>query len=79
MKCCTPGQRARNASSSVSTTAPSKGPYTERPPNSTISKKNTDRLKVMKSELMYWFCWVISAPAKPQVTALITKASTLYL
>ena len=79
MKCCTSGQRESSESSKVSTTAPSSGPYTELPPNSTTSKKKMDRLKVMKSELMYWFCCAIKAPAMPQVKALITKASTLNL
>ncbi|MCY1359285.1 hypothetical protein D9M69_458450 [compost metagenome] len=36
-----------------------------------------DRWKVMKSELMYWFCCATSAPAMPQVTAATTKAMTL--
>ncbi|MCY1531815.1 hypothetical protein D9M68_670540 [compost metagenome] len=36
-----------------------------------------DRLNVMKSELMYWFCCATSAPAIPQVTAATTNAMTL--
>ncbi|MNV81763.1 hypothetical protein D3C71_1754470 [compost metagenome] len=77
-KCCADGHCAKTASISVSSTAPSSGPIDEpAPPKSTSKRMNTDRLNVMKSELMYWFCCATMAPAMPQVTAAITKASTL--
>jgi hypothetical protein len=36
-----------------------------------------DRWKVMKSELMYWFCCATRPPAMPQVTAATTNAMHL--
>jgi len=59
--------------------APTAGPTIEGPPNSTISSRKIDRLKVMKSELMFWFCCATNAPAMPQVTALMTKASSFKM
>ena len=77
-KCSSQLQRARNALSATSVMAPRIGPYTEPlPPKSTIRRMNTDRLKLMKSEFKYWFCCATKAPAKPQVNAAITNASTL--
>ena len=47
------------------------------PPKMTTTSRKMDRLKVMKSELMYWFCSATNAPASAQVTALTTKARIL--
>ncbi|MOA57475.1 hypothetical protein D3C78_1816620 [compost metagenome] len=65
------------ASITVSTTAPRNEPTGVRPPNSTSTRKNTDRLKLTKSELMYWFCCATRPPAMPQVMALIANARIL--